>query len=612
MAHPSPAIEDHGLIGDLRTAALVDRWGSLNFLCWPRFDSPTVFASLLDPDGGSFRIDADVGEDARRKQIYLPDTNVLLTRVLTEEAVAEITDLMPKETDQPQVLRIVRCLRGVMDFSLRCAPRFDYARSQRQAILSGAGHEVCFGSGDDPFLRLVASVPLQAEGSDAVASFRLRQGEIATFVLAASPPDDGADDPLSRDVAAHCTHAFDSTVAYWRRWIGRSTYRGRAREMVNRSALVLKLMNSEEFGSIVAAPTFGLPEVLGGSRNWDYRYTWVRDAAFTLYAFIRLGFTEEATSFMGWIYGRVEDSRLTGREDGTLQIMYGLDGRAELPETNLDHLAGYAGSRPVRIGNAAYEQLQLDSYGALMDAVYLANKYGTPISYDGWQAVTRTVDWVCANWRQPDEGIWEVRGGRQEFLSSRLMCWVAVDRALRMAGKFSLPAPFARWQEVRNEIHHSVYEDFWDDGLRAFVQAKGHQALDASCLLMPLVRFISPTDPRWLSTLDAVGTRLANDALVRRYDVQDSADADGLEGVEGSFTVCSFWYVECLARAGRIDEAQLMFDKLVSYANHLGLYAEELGPAGDHLGNFPQALTHLALISAAVALDRALEGQRTA
>jgi GH15 family glucan-1,4-alpha-glucosidase len=264
------------------------------------------------------------------------------------------------------------------------------------------------------------------------------------------------------------------------------------------------------------------------------------------------------------------------------------------------------------VGNAAYGQLQLDSYGALMDAVYLANKYGTPISYDGWQAVTRTVDWVCANWRQPDEGIWEFRGGRQEFLSSRLMCWVAVDRALRMAGKFSLPAPFARWQEARNDLHRSVYEDFWDAGLGAFVQAKGRRVLDASCLLMPLVRFVSPNDPRWLSTLDAVGARLANDALVRRYDVQDSADADGLDGVEGSFTVCSFWYVECLARAGRVDEARLMFDKLLSYANHLGLYSEELGPAGDHLGNFPQALTHLALISAAVALDRALDGQRMA
>jgi GH15 family glucan-1,4-alpha-glucosidase len=473
-------------------------------------------------------------------------------------------------------------------------------------VASGDGREVRFDPVDGPPMRLVASVPLRAEGGDAVASFRLRQGESATCALAADRAEDGGDDPLSRDVAAHCNRAFEGTVAFWRRWIGGSTYRGRARAMVNRSALVLKLMTAEEFGSIVAAPTFGLPEALGGVRNWDYRYTWVRDAAFTLYAFIRLGFTDEATGFMGWIYGRVEDRRRAGREDGTLQIMYGLDGRADLPEATLDHLAGYAGSRPVRVGNAAFGQLQLDSYGALMDAVYLAKKYGTPISYDGWQAVTRTVDWVCANWRQPDQGIWEFRGGRQEFLSSRLMCWVAVDRAQRMVGKFSLPALFARWQEARNDIHSSVYEDFWDDGLRAFVQAKDRRALDASCLLMPLVRFVSLTDPRWPSTLDAVGARLATDALVRRYDVRDSGDA------EGSFTVCSFWYVECLARAGRVDEARLMFDKLLSYANHLGLNSEELGPAGDHLGDFPQALTHLALISAAVALDRALDGPRVA
>ena len=306
---------------------------------------------------------------------------------------------------------------------------------------------------------------------------------------------------------------------------------------------------------------------------------------------------------MRWMYHRMTEPP----QDGMLQIMYGLDGRTALAEVELPALAGYAGSRPVRIGNAAYTQLQLDSYGALLDAVYLANKYGDPIAYDGWQAVVRTVNWVCENWQREDEGIWEFRGGRRHFLSSRLMCWVAVDRALRMSQKFSLPGPYARWAEARNAMHHSIYEDFWDAAQGAFVQYEGATALDASCLLMPLVKFVSPTDPRWLSTLDAVGRRLTSDALVRRYDVAESAVVDGLDGIEGSFTVCSFWYVECLARAGRVDAARLLFDKLLSYANHLGLYAEELGAAGDHLGNFPQALTHLALISAAYALDRALD-----
>ena len=392
---------------------------------------------------------------------------------------------------------------------------------------------------------------------------------------------------------------FEKTVRYWRGWVGRSHYRGRSREIVLRSALALKLMTSGEHGSIVAAPTFGLPETLGGARNWDYRYAWIRDAAFTAYALVKLGFTDEITAFLRWA-----EARLRENGDGSLQIMYGLDGRRTLSEERLDHFGGYAGSTPVRIGNAAYSQLQLDSYGALMDAVYLAVKYAEPISYDAWLAVTRTVDWVCEHWRREDEGIWEFRGGRRHFLSSRLMCWVAVDRALRMAQKYSLPGPVARWQDARNAIHHSVFADFWNGERGAFVQSKGSTALDAACLLMPLVKFISPTDPRWLSTLDAVGRELADDALVRRYDAEASRDIDALEGDEGTFTICSFWYVECLARAGRVDEARLLFGKLLSYGNHLGLYAEQLGPSGEHLGNFPQAFTHLALISAAIALDR--------
>ena len=606
-AHATP-IEDHGVIGDLATVALVGMCGTIDFLCWPRFDSPSVFASLLDPgQGGHFRI-APLLDGATRRQLYLPDTNVLLTRFLSPEGVAEITDFMPAGDGGPRrVMRMVRTVRGEVRYRLRCAPRFDYARRGHALEMRAGGGEAWFrpdgGGGRDgapPTLRLSGSCPLRADGPDAVAEFALAAGRTACFVL----EEPGADAPPPGEAGVR--DAFDRTVAFWQRWIGRSTYGGRWREVVNRSALALKLLTSEEHGSIVAAPTFGLPESIGGGRNWDYRFSWVRDSAFVLYALMRLGFTSEADGFMRWLEKRCLSD---AGADGTLRVVYGIDGRRDVPELELPHLAGYRGSRPVRIGNAAAGQLQLDIYGELMDAVYLSNKYGQPVSYDVWNGLLKTLEWVRGNWRTPDEGIWEVRGGRKEFLHSRLMCWVAVDRGLRLAQKRSLPAPFAELAETRNAIHRSVFEDFWDAEARCFVQAKGSRALDAAALMMPMVRFISPTDPRWLSTLDAIGARLVDDVLVRRYDRRDGA-ADGLDGGEGSFTTCSFWYVECLARAGRNAEARLVFDKALGYANHLGLYSEELGQSGEHLGNFPQALTHLALISAAFALDRELEHGR--
>jgi GH15 family glucan-1,4-alpha-glucosidase len=364
-------------------------------------------------------------------------------------------------------------------------------------------------------------------------------------------------------------------------------------------------MTSRRHGAIIAAPTFGLPEVAGGARNWDYRYAWIRDAGFAVYALMRLGYTEEADAFMAWVQARALAERALG-EGPPLQIMYGIDGRKELTEHTLAHFQGYGGARPVRIGNAAYDQLQLDIYGALLDAVYLSNKYGQPIGYDAWGTLSETVSWVCANWRRPDEGIWEFRGGKREFLHSRLMCWVAVDRAIRLAQKRSLPAPFAEWVETRGAIHHDIMDTFWDRDRQTFVQAAGSHALDASALLMPLVRFISPVDPRWISTLAAIEKELVSDCLVRRYDLHASREVDGLDGDEGSFTACSFWYVECLARAGRVADARLAFEKMLGFANHLGLFSEELGMAGEHLGNFPQVFTHLALISAAYALDRRL------
>jgi GH15 family glucan-1,4-alpha-glucosidase len=396
--------------------------------------------------------------------------------------------------------------------------------------------------------------------------------------------------------------AFNRTVRYWRGWLAKSTYRGRWREMVHRSALTLKLLTYRPTGAIVAAPTTSLPEGIGGARNWDYRYTWIRDAAFSLYGLLRLGFTEEAGAFMGWLSDRYRES--AGRGDGPLQVMYCVDGRPDLEELELDHLEGYRGSGPVRVGNGAATQLQLDIYGELIDSVYLYNKYGQPISYDDWSALVAIVEWICGNWDRPDEGIWEVRGGRQNFTYSRMMCWVAIERAIRMARQRGLPADLNRWRDQRDAITQQILDRGWRAQRNAFVQHYDTDVLDASVLLMPLTKFIAPRDPRWLSTLDAIGEELVSDSLVYRYNME--ASPDGLDGEEGTFSICTFWYVEAMARAGHMDEARLAFEKMLTYANHLGLYSEEIGPSGEALGNFPQAFTHLALISAAVNLDAQL------
>lgn len=594
-------IENHAIIGDLHTVALVATDGTIDFLSFPRFDSPTVFASLLDPErGGSFQI-APAFADGRQKQLYLPDTNVLVTRALSEEGVAEVTDCMPiDEHDHPHaIVRHARTVRGDVRFRMRCAPRFDYGRASHTVDVREG--EVLFSSQgrDATMLRLRTPVPVRIEDGAAIADFELRSGEGIDFVLEEARPGCASGAATS----AWCARMRETTAQFWRDWIGGSHYAGRWREVVNRSALTLKLLTSRRFGSLVAAPTFGLPELIGGARNWDYRYTWIRDSSFTLYALLRLGFTGEARDFMRWIEARCEELA----PDGSLQIMYGIDGRHRLDEEILEHFAGYRGSRPVRIGNGAYDQLQLDIYGELMDSVYLYDKYGETISHDMWRNLRRLIDWVCKHWQSADEGIWEVRGGRQHFLYSRLMCWVAVDRAVRLAWKRSLPAPLDQWIAVRNAIHHEIHERFWNEERRAFVQTRDGQAVDASVLLMPLMRFIGPTDPRWRSTLAAVEKELVSDSLVYRYQGPVAAP-DGLEGREGTFTMCSFWYVECLARAGELGKARLAFDKMLGFANHVGLYAEELGPAGEHLGNFPQAFTHLGLISAAHFLDRALSG----
>ncbi|MEV0627849.1 glycoside hydrolase family 15 protein [Nonomuraea wenchangensis] len=592
-------IGEHGLIGDLRTVALVGTNGTIDWYCCPRFDAPSVFGSILDADrGGSFELAADVPYTT--KQFYFPDTNVLITRFFADDGVGEIQDFMPVERDNTEVdrhrlIRRVTVVRGRLPFRALVAPRFDYGRVPH-TVTQDAGLTVF--TSPELSLTLVSSVPVEHDGRDATARFVLREGEQAVFAL-----DRAAPGVEPRGCALeHAEDLFTATVGFWRKWLSASRYRGRWREIVHRSALTLKLLTYAPTGGIVAAPTTSLPERIGGRRNWDYRYVWVRDAAFCVYALLRLGFTEEAEAFMGFLDEHV---RMDGScPAGPLQIMYGIDGRRELPEEELSHLEGYRGSRPVRIGNDAVGQLQLDIYGALIDSVYLYNKWGTPISSRRWDELCTVVDWVCTHWNQPDEGVWETRGGRKHFTYSRLMCWVAIERAMRMAIQRGLPADMPRWRESRDAIYRDIMEHGWSERLQGFVQHAGDEVLDAAVLMMPLAKFVSPTDPKWLSTLDALGDALVSDSLVYRYDPEQSPD--GLEGPEGTFSICSFWYVEALSRAGRLDEARLAFEKMLTYANHLGLYAEQIGHTGEQLGNFPQAFTHLALISAAFNLDHAL------
>ena len=602
-------IEDYGVIGNLRTVALVGRNGSIDWLCYPNFDSPSVFAGILDDrKGGWFRI-APENDDVTRKQLYWPDTNVLVTRFLSNDGVGEVTDYMPVGAPRDGegfhgLIRRVTVVRGSMKFRMECFPAFNYARDAHTVQIEEKGAKFV-----SPHLRLAlaADVPLQQRENAVVADFTLGEGQSASFEL------HHLDDGIVLMSAEESNRLFEHTVNYWRGWLSKCTYKGRWREVVNRSALVLKMMTYQPTGAIVAAPTCSLPESVGGPRNWDYRYTWIRDAAFTLYAFMRIGFTEEASAFMNYLDQRCHELE----PDGSLQVMYGIDGRHNLDEEELWHLDGYKGSRPVRVGNGAYKQLQLDIYGELMDSVYLFNKYGAPISFELWMYLRQLVNWVCDHWQEEDEAIWEVRGGKRKFVYSKMMCWVAVDRAIRLAQKRSFPADWGKWVRVRDEIYLDVMQNGWSDKRNAFVQYYGSDSLDASTLVMPLVFFLSPVDPRMMSTLQAIDRPpreggLVTDGLVYRYDVEKTPD--GLKGTEGTFNICTFWLVEALTRAGagdanRIYEARLIFEQMLGYANHLGLFSEQIGVRGQALGNFPQALTHLSLISAAVNLDRALNGK---
>ncbi|MFJ8673262.1 glycoside hydrolase family 15 protein [Streptomyces sp. NPDC093589] len=606
-----PLIENHGLIGDLQTAALVTMDGTIDWFCCPRFDSPSVFGALLDQEkGGHFTVRPESGTYAT-KQLYLPDTAILVTRFMTPSGAGEVVDFMPVTggtvTDRHRLVRMFRCVRGSMTFEIDIAPRFDYGRKPHTLHLTDRG--AVFASED---LSLTLHVVREPEDErllnslsgdhDLHLSITLKAGQQRGMVM-----ESAADGP-PRDIRlAAFQELFDDTMGYWRTWLGQSRYSGRWRETVERSAVTLKLMTYAPSGALVAAPTAGLPEQLGGERNWDYRFTWIRDASFSVYALLGLGFTEEARAFTGWLRDRVQEK--AGGDGGPLNVMYRVDGSSDLYEETLDHWEGYERSAPVRIGNGAADQLQLDIYGEALDSIYFAHEHGIQLDTRGWTSLRTLLDWLIDHWDQAEEGLWETRGGRQHFTYGRVMSWVAFDRALRLATAHGRPARSGRWAAERDKLYEQILTKGWDPGRGAFVQHYGSEVLDSSLLRMPTVGFITPDDPMWTSTLEAMDQELVTDSLVYRYNPE--ASPDGLRGSEGTFSLCTFMYVDALARAGRIDQARLVLEKMMTYANHLGLYSEEIGLTGRQLGNFPQAFTHLAFIDAALTLDAALNRART-
>ena len=605
---PYPNISEHGLIGDLQTCALVTSDGTVDFFCCPRFDSPSVFASLLDADRGGYFSIRPTAEGYVTRQLYFPDTAMLITRFMTPDGVGEVLDFMPviegAPTDRHRLVRHLRVARGTMQFELEIHPRFDYGRAGHTIEVSEDG--AVFRGDNGMHLTLHTAGRRKDGGQAAVeetgnglrATFDMREGDSGRGIVLESM----GGDPQAM-TTAELNRLAEDTAAYWKDWLGRSTYQGRWREMVSRSAMTLKLLTYEPTGAPVAAATFGLPEQAGGERNWDYRFTWIRDGSLTMHALASLGYLVEASRFSIWLRDRV--SERAGDTSGPLKIMYRVDGTSDLVEENLDHFKGWRGSQPVRIGNGAADQLQLDIYGEAMDALYNATQQGLPIAHQGWKELAKIIDWVADNWDQPDEGVWETRGGRKDFTYGRFQCWIALDRAIRMAESNGRPANTAKWVVERDRIYEQIMDRGFNSAEGAFTQHYGTQVLDSSLLLMPLEGFVSPQDPMWLSTLRAIDKELVSDSLVYRYN--PAASPDGLHGDEGTFSLCTFLYVDALARSGRLDEAVLTFEKMQTYGNHLGLFSEEIGPTGEQLGNFPQAFTHLSLINAAITLNRELD-----
>jgi len=589
-------ISDYGVIGDMHSAALVSTSGSIDWLCFPRYDSPSVFAAILDDQhGGRFAIQP-VGE-FRSTQAYLPDTNILVTTFHTDGGRATLTDFMPVAEDvtssEHEVIRLARCETGEVTLECLFQPRLDYARAGTRLTVESRGVVARDG---DAKLSLSAAVPLSAEGGEggeARAKFLLRSGETAAFILRW---DEESPRPIA-DYDIPCK--LGNTEAYWRLKTSDWRYRGRWSGLVKRSVLALHQLLYAPSGAICAAVTTSLPGQIGGPRNWDYRFCWLRDAAFTLDVFHRLGHTADTSPFLSWL------SHFSAAFPDGLHTLYGIGYETDIEEHVLDHLEGYKRSRPVRIGNAASKQLQLDDYGELLLALASYYRAGGYIDDSFWRLAEMLVEGAVANWQLPDHGIWEVRAEKRHFVYSKVMCWVAVDRGIRLAQALGKQVDLARWRQARDAIRADVLANGFNPKVGAFVQSYGSDIPDASLLFMPMAGFLPASDPRMLATIDLIRRELAVDGLVRRY-LPAQVD-DGLGTDEGTFTMCTFWLIGCLVSLGRLDEAQRLFEKAVSLSNHVGLFSEMVDPVTrGFLGNYPQAFTHIALIHTARNLDRAL------
>ncbi|KAI0136556.1 Six-hairpin glycosidase-like protein [Xylariales sp. AK1849] len=656
-------IENYGLIGNMRTCALISMDGSVDFMCWPDFDSPSIFCRLLDKDkGGYFSIAPPDTVSCTTKQQYLPSSAILQTRYIHEDGVADVVDFFPRpkttsilatgykhnayrETKTIQeelkrwLVRRVECIRGQLALDVDIFPAFGYAKEphtttilqplhnsgnpKSKAVTFHTKHEklqldvtIDHGDGDS---QLCPSVIFKKEkrdgmlGEGVTAKILLTEGQAISFVLR-----EDTDNHVTENITTPILDARQNdTQMFWFNWLSKSRYRGAWREVVVRSLMILKMLTYEPTGAIVAAPTFSIPEEVGGPRNWDYRFSWVRDSSFTIYILLRLGFTEEADAYMEFISERIQESTTRG---GGLPIMFTIRGETDIPEEELGHLDGYKGSKPVRIGNGAAFHQQFDIYGELMDAIYLYNKYGKPVSWDTWVSVRKMIDYVLTILDQPDMSIWEVRNHKQHFVYSKVMMWVAFDRGLRLADKRCLPCPNrAKWMEARDRIYEEVMEKGYNKEMGCFVQSyENNTMIDSSILIAPLVFFIAPNDPRFIGTMERIllppeKGGLTSTGLVYRYDT--TLSDDGVGGREGAFSMCTFWLVEALTRASIYEPKYLqrainLFENMLGFSNHLSMFSEEIARSGEQLGNTPQAFSHLALISAAFNLDRASEHKR--
>ena len=583
-------IEDYALLGDLQTAALVGRSGSVDWLTFPRFDSSSCFSALLgNREHGRWSIAPLAGGQTTDRR-YRTDTLILESEWQVDGGRVRVIDFMPPRETKPDIVRIVEGLEGSVQMRTELVIRFDYGSVV--PWVRRLDHESLLAVGGPDGLLLRTPVELRPDDKTHVAEFTARAGERVPFVLTWFPSHEELPTPVDAE------QALAETESYWQEWLSGCRYEGGYREAVHTSLIVLKALTYRPTGGIVAAPTTSLPERIGGGRNWDYRYCWLRDATFTLYALMNAGFIDEAAAWRDWLL------RAVGGDPSNAQIMYGIGGQRRIPEYELDWLPGYAGSTPVRVGNAAAEQFQLDVYGEVMDALHQARLHDIGPAQHAWSLQQMLLEFLEGAWDQPDEGIWEVRGGRRHFTHSKVLAWVAFDRGVQTVERLGLEGPADRWRQLRAEIHEEVCREGFSVELNSFTQSYGSSELDASTLLIPLLGFLPPDDPRVVGTIEAVQRELMRDGFVERYKTQEQNAVDGLVGREGVFLPCSFWLVDALLMLERDDEARALFEKLLGVSNDLGLLAEEYDPSAQRqLGNFPQAFTHVGLVNSAYNLS---------